>query len=52
VELNGVPVREPRDLQEIVASLAPGKRVPVLVLREGQRESVTVEVGEAPDEVQ
>jgi serine protease Do len=52
VELNGVPVREPRDLQEIVASLSPGKRVPVLVLREGRRESVTVEVGEAPDEVQ
>jgi S1-C subfamily serine protease len=45
-------VSTPRDLQQIVATLPPGKAVPVNVLREGRRETLTVQIGEAPDEVQ
>jgi len=52
VEVDGQPVRTPRDLQQIVATLPPGKAVPVSVLRDGRRETLTVQVGEAPEEVQ
>jgi serine protease Do len=52
IEVDGRPVREPRDLQQIVAGLAPGKTVPVGVLRDGRRETFSVEIGEAPEEVQ
>ena len=52
VEVNGQPVNEPRDLQQIVASLPPGKTVPLGVLREGRRETLAVQIGEAPDSVQ
>ncbi len=51
VEVDGVPVREARDLQQIVAGLPPGKAIPVGVLRDGRREILTVQIGEAPDEV-
>ena len=52
VEVAGRPVREPRDLQQIVAGLPPGRTVPVGVLRDGRRETLTVEIGEAPEETQ
>jgi serine protease Do len=52
VEVDGQPVNEPRDLQQIVGGLPPGKAVPVGVLRGGRREMLTVQIGEAPDEVQ
>ncbi|MBI4390261.1 MAG: trypsin-like peptidase domain-containing protein [candidate division NC10 bacterium] len=49
VEVDGKPVREPRDLQQIVAGLPPGRTVPVAVRRDGRRETLTVQIGEAPD---
>ncbi len=52
VEVAGRPVHEPRDLQQIVAGLPPGRTVPVGVLRDGRRENLTVEIGEAPEETQ
>ncbi len=52
VEVDGQPVREPRDLQQIVASLPPGKTIPLGVLRDGRREILQVQIGEAPDETQ
>jgi len=52
VEVDSRPVNEARDLQQIVASLPPGRAVPVGVLRGGRRETLTVEIGEAPDEIQ
>ena len=51
-EVDGQTVREPRDLQQIVASLPPGRTIPLGVLRDGRREILQVQVGEAPDEVQ
>jgi serine protease Do len=52
VAVDGVPVREPRDLQQVVAALAPGKRVPLDLLRAGKPATLTVEIGEAPNELQ
>ncbi len=52
VEVDGLPVNEPRDLQQIVAGLPPGKTIPVGVLRDGRRETLTVQVGDAPEETQ
>jgi len=49
VEVDGKPVREPRDLQQIVTGLPPGRTVPLAVLRDGRRETLTVQIGEAPD---
>lgn len=51
VEVDGKPVREPRDLQQIVAGLAPGRTIPLAVLRDGRRETLTVQIGEAPDAI-
>jgi serine protease Do len=48
--VDGVPVREPRDLQHVVAGLEPGKKVSVALTRAGRQESVIVEIGEAPAE--
>ena len=48
--VDGVPVREPRDLQHVVAGLEPGKKVSVALTRAGRQESVVVEIGEAPEE--
>lgn len=51
VEVDGKPVREPRDLQQIVAGLAPGRAIPLAVLRDGRRETLTVQIGEAPSSI-
>jgi serine protease Do len=48
--VDGVPIREPRDLQHVVAGLEPGKKVSVALTRAGRQESVVVEIGEAPEE--
>jgi serine protease Do len=52
IAVDGVPVREPRDLQQIVAGLTPGRRVPLDVFRAGKAETMTVEIGEAPSAAQ
>jgi len=48
--VDGVPVREPRDLQQVVAGIEPGRKVAVALTRAGRQESVLVEIGEAPSE--
>jgi serine protease Do len=52
IAVDGVPVREPRDLQQLVAGLTPGRRVPLDLVRAGKPETLTVEIGEAPNETQ
>jgi serine protease Do len=46
--VNGLPVQDAGDLQELVAELGPNARADLEVYREGQRERVTVQLGEAP----
>ncbi len=45
VEFDGMPVNESADLPHIVGAMAPGKRVPIKVMREGKKYPLVVEVG-------
>jgi len=51
VEVDGQPVHGPLDLQQIVATLPPGKSVALSVLRDSRRETFTVQIGETPDDL-
>jgi serine protease Do len=46
--INGVPVQDSGDLQELVAELGPQPQVYLEVYREGEREMLEVRLGEAP----
>jgi serine protease Do len=46
--INGVPVQDSGDLQELVAELGPQAQVYLEVYREGEREMLEVRLGEAP----
>lgn len=48
VEVNGKKVDGPRELQLMVASIAPGTKVEVKLVRNGKNQNVTVELGERP----
>lgn len=48
VEFNGKPVRDSRHLKLQVAQTAPGAKVPVKVLRDGQTKTLEVQVKELP----
>jgi Do/DeqQ family serine protease len=48
VEFAGAPVKEVPDLQRHAADAAPGKRVRLVVVRDGARVPLTVTVGEMP----
>jgi len=50
VDLNGTRIREVPDLQRRVASVAPGERVRVVVVRDGTRQPVTVTIAEMPSD--
>ena len=50
--LNGAPVKDSRDLAQKVAALAPGSSVKVDVLRKGWPKTVTVTLGELPNQQQ
>ncbi len=50
VELDGEPVRDSRDLQLKIARLAPGTRVKLGVVRQGERKTIAVKLGELPEE--
>jgi len=50
VEFNGQPVEKVNVLQSRVAMLKPGTKVEVVVLRDGKREKLTVELGQRPTE--
>jgi len=46
----GHPVKDARDLQKIIATLPPGKPVPLTVLRDGARRTLTATIEEQPRE--
>ena len=50
IRLNGRAVRDPDDLSQALQSSAPGDDVPVVVVRDGRRKSLTITVGERPAE--
>jgi serine protease Do len=50
VEFGGVAIRETPDLQRRVASITPGQPTDLTVLREGQRVSLRVTIGEMPSD--
>src|SRR5687768_12722302 len=50
VEFNGSKIKEVPDLQRRVASVAPGERVKLIVVRDKQTIPVTVAIGEMPAE--
>ncbi|MHC4167930.1 MAG: S1C family serine protease [Planctomycetota bacterium] len=47
-EVNGVPIESGQQLLHLVASLRPGVKVKVVVVREGQRQTLTVTLGKRP----
>ncbi len=52
VEFDGKPIDEMAELPRVVASTAVGDKVEVVVLRDGKRKTVEVEVGRFPDDPQ
>ncbi|WP_280550127.1 MULTISPECIES: DegQ family serine endoprotease [unclassified Halomonas] len=49
LEANGQEVDHSSTLPRLIGGVAPGEEVELLVLREGERQSITLEVGEWPD---
>jgi serine protease Do len=45
VAVDGTPLESPRDLQRVVSSTPVGKRVRVVLLREGRETEVEVTIG-------
>jgi len=52
LEFNNHEIREMRILPRVVAETPIGREVPVVIWRNGRRQTVTVTVGELPDDVQ
>jgi serine protease Do len=50
--LNGVPVRDSRELRLKVAQMAPGTEAKLEVVRSGQKKEITVKLGELPEKAQ
>ncbi|MGM0535939.1 MAG: Do family serine endopeptidase [Pseudomonadota bacterium] len=48
LEVDGQPVLDPRRTMSNIASVAPGTRLPLTVVRGGERQEVTIELGERP----
>ena len=48
IGLGGRPVRDPDELGQALQRVAPGDEVPVVVVRDGERQTVTVTVGKRP----
>ena len=51
VEFNGVPVEDVGQLRNQVAMTAPGKQVPIAIVRDGQRRELTISLGTLPEEL-
>lgn len=51
VEIDGKEVADTTELRNTVARLKPGKEVEVVVLRDGKRKTLTVTIGEQPEEI-
>jgi S1-C subfamily serine protease len=50
VEINDQPVRDPDDVSAVVNSRRPGDEVRVVVERDGERRTLTVTLGEQPEQ--
>ena len=50
VEIGGQPVREPDDVSGVVNARRPGDEVRVVVERDGERRTLTVTLGEQPEQ--
>ncbi|WP_280552402.1 Do family serine endopeptidase [Halomonas sp. 25-S5] len=48
LEVDGQPVLDPRRTMSDLAAMAPGTRLPLTVVRGGERREVTIELGERP----
>lgn len=51
IEANGEEVRRAEDLGRIIAALTPGETVELVVVRDGSRRTVEIELGERPTAV-
>ena len=51
VEADGKPVDKAEDLGRIIAALTPGETVELVVVRDGSRETIEIELGERPTAV-
>ena len=49
-QCNGVPVEPGERLLKLVASLRPGEKVELVVMRDGKRQTITVTLGKRPSE--
>lgn len=49
VSFNGKPVKSALDLRDIAAATAPGTKVPVVIVRNKQRQTVQVTLSQRPD---
>lgn len=49
-KINGRPVNEDDRMAYLVANLQPGSRIPMEIVRNGQRRNLTVAIGERPTE--
>jgi len=49
---NGTAIKQSRELGELVGQTKVGRKASVEVLREGKRQTLTVEVGERPSEIE
>ncbi|MDR9438320.1 MAG: Do family serine endopeptidase [Halomonas sp.] len=48
LEVDGQPVLDPRRTMSDIAAVAPGTRLPLSIVRGGERREVTIELGERP----
>jgi Do/DeqQ family serine protease len=51
VEFNGVAVKDVRQLRNMVADSAPGKEIPVKLIREGKTKIIEIKITELPSEI-
>ena len=52
LKANGEVIDDARDLSRTVAKLAPGSKVPFDIVRDGKKETLTIEIGAMPGEPQ
>lgn len=52
VKLDGTPVTDPGHLSRLVATIPPGKKVEVVIIRDKKEKTITVSVGKQKEEVQ
>jgi Do/DeqQ family serine protease len=48
LSVNGKPIKDPRELQRLIADVEIGKSVELIILREKERRTVSVQIGEMP----